>query len=203
MTRLYLTTQDELPPPIRSIDLAIWAAPATLSEAHVRSWAGWSECHVLAGSRDSWCGYRPNLDQWPAAPLAFGYGYIWRFGRHYLALVDHATLMVPEVPRAMALAGVVLIISQSEEGRSPFIHPLWRAVQANQIFGLRIGRVPSWYLPCEIDPDEQGIGLMAVEAGGWVIDFDVERLMEARRRFPIQQGLRPTLYKAQAWWPHE
>lgn len=188
---------------MRDIDLAIWVADAAAPEAHVRSWAGWSECHVLAGFHESWCGYRPNLDPWNGTALAFGNGYIWRFGRHYLAWVDHATLMVPEVPRALALAGVVLIISHGEEGPSPYVHPLWRAVQANQIFGLRAGPVPSWYLPCDIDPGEEGVSGMEAQAGGWTIEFDVEQLMEARRRFPIHQGLRPTLYKAEAWWSHE
>ncbi|MCY0879860.1 MAG: hypothetical protein OWU84_13095 [Firmicutes bacterium] len=203
MAKLYLTMSEELPAPVRDADLAIWWPSRTVSAEEVRSWAGWSGTYLLArGDPDVWHAYRPNLSEWPSVALVVGQGRVWRFEKRYLAVIDPDTLMIPEVSRALALAGVAILISYGHDGPSPFLHPLWRAAQANQIFALRIGPEPRWYLPCEVDPAEEGVQPCRPEPGGWTVDFDFAQLGDARRRFPIQQGLRPSLYKSQAWWPH-
>ncbi|NMP20828.1 hypothetical protein [Sulfobacillus harzensis] len=202
MAKLWIIVDNQLPPPETHYDLAIWPTHQEPTEAELRSWAGWAETPLLAGSVHTgvW-GYTRDLKEWPSSDLSLGQGRVWRFDGRYLAWLDSIALRVPETARALALAGVDLLIAENPKTPpTPYQDPLWRSVQANQIFGLTVAPEPFWYLPCDSDPNEEGWSQPTRVSGGYAISYDFQDLAQARRLFPIHQGLRAPLYRQERWW---
>lgn len=202
MFKIWLIGGPELPPPQSGFDLAIWPTTGAPSETKLRTWAGWSETYLLAGDVGAGAafGFTSAPSIWPAADLAVGRGKVWRIRHHYIAWLDASDLEIPEIPRALGLAGVELVIGPAQQYPSAFADPLWRAVQSSQLYGLGWGAQPQLYLPCELDADEDGAVPLESTLGGYGLALDFDRLAEARRLFPVAQGLRPALYKALPWW---
>lgn len=201
MASIFVIQDEKLPPPATGFDLTIWPTRQRASVTQIRTWAGWSESYVLAGAIDHLMAFRPDLEEWPGSSLAVGNGKIWRFEDRYIAWLEADAYNIPEVPRALALAGVELMIAHTALGPSPFLNPLWRAVQATQVYGLALGSEPQLFLPCELDPREEGVVPLQDTPGGLLADVDFAWLEDARRLFPIHRGLRPKLYKMNRWWP--
>lgn len=202
MAKIWVVAQDELPPPRSGFDLAIWSTMKLPSETQVRTWAGWSETTILAGDVASRAvlAFQPDLQIWPGTDLAVGSGKIWRFQNHYIAWLDQRDAQIPEIGRALALAGVGLVIARTDEWPSPFLDPLWRVAQSEQIYSLTLGAHPRLYVPCEVDFGEDGVVDLESISGGFEAEFHIGRLAEARRFMSLHRGLRPTLYRAHAWW---
>lgn len=200
--KVWVITHEELPAPRAGLDLAVWAPPRLPSETQLRTWAGWSETHLIChdGVQGTNHGFTPRPDLWPGTDVAVGGGTIWRWSDHYVAWLDAGDAAVPEIGRALALAGVSLIIGRSSTFSTPFLDPYWRLAQANQIFALVVWPEPRLYLPCEVDPDEDGVAQLSMAPGGAEADLEWGQLIEARRLSPIHRGLRPDLYKAHPWW---
>lgn len=202
MAKVWIIQHPELPAPSQGYDLVIWPATELPSPTQLRTWAGWSETYLVAGDLDlgQILAFRPLPEDWPDTLLAVGSGRVWRFQDRYIAWLTNDDLMIPEIPRALALAGVDLIISGARSLSDPYLDPLWRAIQANQIYGLALGAEPRLYLPCELDSAEMGVAPMEPAQGGAAVEIDFGRLMEARRLYPVRQQLRPQLYKSERWW---
>ncbi len=202
MAELWVVRGAELPPPAAGYDLTIWETADLPSETQMRTWAGWAETHLLAGNPASvLTGFEPRPDLWPGTDFALGGGKIWRFNHRFVAWLTPALYQIPEVPRALALAGVELMIgSRSTSVGDPALDPLWRAAQANQVFGLALGAEPVLYLPCEIDPAQEGSMPLAAEPGGWRATLRFEELADARRLLPVLPGLRMSFYRENGWW---
>jgi hypothetical protein len=203
MASIWLIDQNSLPAPRTEFDLAVWSVEPAPAETQARSWAGWAETALLAGNirHGQVAAFTAEPAPWLAWDVAIGTGKIWRWREHYLAWLAAADLRNPEIARALSLAGVeLLVVSDSAVYASPYINPLWRAVQSEQIFGLQLGPEPQFFLPCEIDGDEDGVGALAHTSGGWAVMVDFDRLTEARRLQPLRRGLRSELYRQLAWW---
>ena len=202
MAEIWVVHGDQLPPPRVGYDLTIWDTAELASETQMRTWAGWAETRLLAGTpAGDLAGFDPRPDLWPGTDFALGGGKIWRFNHRFVAWLTPSLYQIPEVPRALALAGVELMMgSRSASGADPALDPLWRAVQANQVFGLALGEQPVLYLPCEIDPTQEGTMPLDPEPGGWRTTIRFEELDDARRLLPVLPGLRMPLYRANGWW---
>ncbi len=202
MAKILLVCQSELPPPRPGYDLVIWPGQNAPSHSRFRSWAGWSESALLVGNLadGTVIGYSPQGTDWSGTDLAVGLGKVWRFQHHYIAWLQQSDLRVPEIARALSLAGVGLIIADSGQYASPFLDPLWRAVQANQVYGLAVGSSPALYLPCELDSEESGVLPLNPDGGDLSVEVALEHLNAVQKAVPIRQGLRPHLYKAHRWW---
>ncbi len=202
MVSLWILQHDSLPAPRIGSDLVIWPTTTLPSPTQLRTWAGWSEAAILAGMIETGhvLAFRPHPQEWPDVALAIGSGRIWRFHGRYIAWLAEDDLAVPEIPRALALAGVDLILCRTAPQPLHPLNPLWRAVQANQVYGLTLHENPVLYLPCELDPAEEGVLALSAVPGGLRAELDFERLADARRLYPVRQLLRPGLYKQQRWW---
>ena len=202
MAEIWVARGEGLPAPTAGYDLTIWDTAQLPSETQMRTWAGWAETHLLAGSpADLLMGFEPRPDLWPGTHFALGGGKIWRFHHRFVAWLTPSLYQIPEVPRALALAGVELMLSSnSATARDPALDPLWRAVQANQVFGLALGPEPALYVPCEIDPTQEGCMPLESDQGGWRTTLRFEDLDDARRLFPVLPGLRMSLYRENGWW---
>ena len=202
MAKILAVRQSQLPPPRPGYDLVVWPTENLGSPAHLRSWAGWSESAILVGdlSQGALMGYTARAQDWPGTDLAVGLGKVWGFQNHYIAWLQEADLRVPEIARALSLAGVSLIIAVTSRWPTPFLDPLWRTVQANQLFGLALGPCPALYSPCELDSQESGVIPLQETGGNLFLEVVFERLEVVRKAVPIQQGLRPHLYKTHYWW---
>jgi hypothetical protein len=202
MAKLRLITQEQLPAPEPGWDLAIWSHPDLPSETQLRTWAGWSETHLLAHdqTRHALWSFDPQSTPWKGSDIAVGSGRVWRFDGRFMGWLTEDDARIPEIGRALSLAGVGLVVGQSSAWPSPYLDPFWRIAQANQIFALVTGPHPRFYRPCDTDPDQDGQALLASVPGGLEVAFSWDELLEARRLAPIHRGLRPTLYKANRWW---
>ncbi len=202
MVKIWIITDDQLPSPRTGYDLALWRTGTLPSPAELRSWAGWSQAPLIAGSvHKEFQSFTRDLKEWPATELNMGQGRVWRFHERYLAWIDSEALGVPEAGRGLAMAGVEFIIGESSgDYPTPFLDPLWRTAQGNQIFGLAWGATPAFYLPCEVDPKEAGWLGPDGAPGGWTVILDFQELEQARRLFPIRPGLRLPLYRQESWW---
>lgn len=202
MGKLWILTDDHLPSPQTGYDLALWCTRTLPSPVELRSWAGWSETPLIAGSVHGHVeSFTRDLREWPATELSMGQGRVWRFQNRYLAWIDSEALVVPEAGRGLAMAGVDLMVGESPgDYPTPFLDPLWRTVQANQMFGLAWGARPSLYLPCEVDPNQAGWLDLERAPSGSTVSLDFQELEQARRLFPIRQGLRARLYRQECWW---
>lgn len=200
MPNLWVLHEDKLPPPTQGYDLTVWWTEHPPGATPLAEWAQWTETHLIVVGPEGAHGYRPDRTAWPCTLLDFGRGQVWRFQGRYIASLDEDALRIPEIPRALAQASVKLCLTNPGPHTSPFLSPLWRAVQANQIFGLSAQASHMLYVPCECDPTEQGIRPGASVPYGtlWSLDFD--ELDEAARRLPIESGLRMSLYRENAWW---
>lgn len=204
MAKIWVITDSALPSPQPGCDLALWVGTNPPSHAEMRSWAGWAETPLIAGNpiTGELLAFTASLKEWAFSELAMGNGRVWRFQNRHIAWLDADALKVPETGRALALAGVELILAQtlSEPPASVYLDPLWRTVQANQIYGLRLDDDPHLYLPCELDPREEGWTRLEREPGGFAASLEFGELEDARRLFPIHRGLRPTFYHRERWW---
>lgn len=202
MPNIWIVMPEELPPPQSGYDLALWCTHKLVSDTKVRTWAGWSETAIIAHDidRGQMLAFDSEPSEWLGTDLVVGSGRVWRMDNHYIAWLDPQALSTPEVGRALALAGIDLIVAYSDSGPSPFLDPLWRVVQSEQIFGLALGNVPRLYLPCEADPDEDGVQELDPVPGGFRAAFNFRDLLPVRRLLAIHQGLRPGLYKSFPWW---
>lgn len=202
MAKIWIVPEGPLPSPEPGASLVFWSVQNPPSGT-VRSWSGWAETPVIAGQlgRDSCIAYTPDMREWRSSLLSVGQGRVWRFEERYLVWLHPDALHLPEIGRALALAGVVIVVVV---GDAPcdvgYLDPLWRTVQANQIFGIRVSGTPRLYMPCELDPQEDGTVVLERYAGGYAVDLPLEELAAVRRSFPIHQGLRPDLYRQERWW---
>lgn len=202
MAKVWIIAESELPPPRTGYDLVLWSTAILPSATQTQTWAGWAETHIIARTPAAeTLAFTPHPRDWAATDLAMGNGRVWRFEDRYVAWLDRSALLVPEVGRALSMAGVELIVSDTDQRYpSPFLDPLWRTVQANQIYGLSLDTSPRLYWPCEIDPAEEGFQALEREPGGFSATLDFSALESARRLFPIHQGLRLDVYQSHGWW---
>lgn len=173
-----------------------------MSATKVRTWAGWSETAIIARNVDSgvMLAFDSEPSEWVGTELVVGAGKVWRMDNHYMAWLDANALNTPEVGRALALAGIEVVVAHSDFQSNPFLDPLWRVVQSEQIFGLALGNVPRLYLPCEADPDEDGVQELDPVPGGFRATLSFRDLLSVRRLLAIHHGLRPGLYNSFPWW---
>jgi hypothetical protein len=108
---------------------------------------------------------------------------------------------VPEVARVAGLSGAELVLSLARDAHPDPYGALWRAVQANQFLGLEGSPEPVLLLPCEADPD--GDGLVPMErVGDWHrIELPWARQHQARQQHPVLTSLNPDVYVERPWWP--
>jgi hypothetical protein len=201
MAKIWIIRDADLPPPRSGYDLVLWVAPRLAAPVQVRSWAGWSETPIIAcDTVGEMLAFSDRPQEWTHTVLAVGSGRVFKFQGHYIAWLAEADLRIPEIPRALAVAGVTLIICATSHWDPMYLNPLWRAVQANQIWGLNVGEHPALFGPCELDPAEEGVLPLDYDDSCCYASVDFDRLSDARRMFPIHQGLRAPLYRAQKWW---
>lgn len=203
MDNVWILGSDELPAPHKEFDLAVWAVTEQPAEAKARSWAGWSDTPLVLGDIDAGriLAFTAAPQPWRGADVAVGSGKIWRWGQRYIAWLPVGDVLVPEIPRALSLAGVELIIvSDPHTYPTPYMDPLWRVVQSEQIFGLSLAALPRFYMPCELDPDQVGVGDVHPLSCGHSVQIDFSRLAEVQRIMPLKAGFRPDLYCQLSWW---
>jgi len=203
MSKLWIINTNTLPTPRTGFDLAIWAVSPLPQPTTLRTWAGWASCSVVAidPTTNEAISFTGDPREWPDVALAVGDGHVWRFERQYLAWLGAAAVGVPEVARALALAGTALIMAPLRDAEdAPWLEPLWRMVQANQVYGLGLGPHPRLFVPCEAGAEETGELVLTREIDGWSTDWDVRRLFDAERLLPIRATLRPDLYQHLRWW---
>lgn len=203
MPKLWIINTDSLPAPRTGFDLAVWAVSPLPPPTALRTWAGWANCPVVALDPHTHAAlsFTAEPREWRNVALAVGDGHVWRYQGQYVAWLSAAATAVPEVARALALAGTVLIIAPGQAPDSrPWLDPLWRVVQANQVYGLALGVQPRLFVPCEAGAEDTGELALSREIDGWSIDLDTRALLEAQRLYPIRAGLRPALYKRLRWW---
>lgn len=112
-----------------------------------------------------------------------------------IAILAEEHLSFPEVSRYLSGQGVKLFTVADEQPRLDYRSGLWREIQQNQVFGLSWYPEPCLLLPCEIDPQGQGI-IPAVSAR---VTWEWEELAEAANQFPIWSRMRTDLYH-KYWW---
>ncbi|PSR23822.1 MAG: hypothetical protein C7B45_02075 [Sulfobacillus acidophilus] len=201
MPNIWIIRENELPAPRTGYDLVLWMAPRLPAEVQVRTWAGWSETPIIAwDASGAMLAFNAQPQEWKHTILAIGSGRVFKFQGHYIAWLVEADLRIPEIPRALAVAGVTLIISTTAHWTPVYLNPLWRAAQANQIWGMTVGEYPALFGPCELDPAEEGVMPLTSEGTLCSVSLDFNQLSEARRIFPVHQGLRANLYRTQKWW---
>lgn len=205
-TKIRILYEAPLPAPASGWDLTIWITPELPTETAMRTWAGWAETQLLALSTTELhlsSGYTRDSRDWASSALAVGPGCVWRYQSRYIAYLDPHALRIPEIPRALAQAGVELVIVFEPAYHSlfPYLDPLWRIVQANQIYGLRLSSFPpQCYVPCELDPAEEGVVALSLVDACYTMELNFSHLHDDKKIVSLQRDLQVAAFRAHPWW---
>ena len=111
-----------------------------------------------------------------------------------------AEVWMPEVGRALGLAGVELVVGFRLPLTGSAYAPLWALAQQNQWMGVETGVPPRLVVPCEITPDESGVLAAVGEVSWWRLTPPWNERRRLVERDALLAQLNPAVYLRQPWW---